>query len=229
MTSKFGSITSGLGDILLLTSICKYFPNKFTIQIKKDQERFKILFDGLALNVEITENIQYIPEVGSGHYALRKLRHFFNEKAEYLDFRPLVLYSDIESEEWAHNFLSKYNNPIIFTPHCSPHHANSRNIPRNISEQIIDQSLKNNLTPIISQNSKNKLEIDYEHQIFDLDLKKYICLLRKAGGYIGANTGDMHLAIATQCQCTIFQPANSDKFNPSEWNYPHQIIKYYQW
>ena len=45
---KISSSTSGLGDTLLLTSICRNMPNKLTVQLPTTQSRFSILFDGLA-------------------------------------------------------------------------------------------------------------------------------------------------------------------------------------
>jgi len=74
---KFGSTTYGMGDTLLLTSVCKYFPNKFTIQLTKDVSRFSIFFEHLA-NVEICEKHQINPILDIG-FSLRhkKIKKFF--------------------------------------------------------------------------------------------------------------------------------------------------------
>lgn len=221
MLNKFGSSTSGLGDLLLLTSICKYFPNKFTIQIPENKIKYSILFSGLA-DIEITNNINTLPDIGFGHYSTRKLRNFFKEDAEILDNRPLVLYSDLDSERWADNFLKQFNNPIIFTPNCSKQWSNVRNIPNDLATDI----LSSNKDMILMINSDNEFSSEYKIKLIDLDLKKMICLFRKVGIYVGCNTGDEHLATAVGCNTFVYQPKSSLSFNPEEWNYRHRNSNY---
>lgn len=226
---KFGSTTYGMGDTLLLTSVCKYFPNKFTIQLTKDVSRFSIFFEHLA-NIEICEKneINPIPDVGfSGHYATRKLRNFFGDAADGLDNRPLVLFSDKESEIWASNFLKDKKNPCIVVKNCSKNWSDVRSIPDSFFNEIL-KYIKQNHTPIICQSSSNYTRTE-EIEFVDLDLKKYISLLRQTGNYFGANTGDEHLATALGCRTIVWQPINSDKFNSSEWNYNHPNSTYLNW
>lgn len=223
--NKFGSSTTGLGDILLLTSICKYFPKQLTIQLQKSINRFSILFENLA-NIEITDNVNIIPDVGYDHYATTKLRNFF-DKAEYFDNRPLVLYSDIESELWANDFLKKIKNPVIFVPHCAKHWHNTRSIPTSKIKEIYNEFIKRDFTPIIIQSSSNKVqEIGNSITLTDLELRKYICLLRKCGFYCGCNTGDMHLAISVGCLVRVFEPFDDMHFQSFRWKYNHPTIKY---
>ena len=127
---KFGSLTYGLGDTLLLTSVCKYFLNQFTVQLPHDKARFSVLFDHIA-KVELCDESEIRPltESGSGHYATRKLRCLFGSVAESMDNRPLVLHSNYKSEKWAYSFLKGKPNPVIFAPNCSKHNSDIRNIP----------------------------------------------------------------------------------------------------
>lgn len=226
---KFGTKSPGLGDTLLLTSVCKYFPNQFTIQLDENKSRFSCLFSGLA-NVELVKNeeINELEDIGSGHYATRKLRNFFGEAAEGMDNRPLVLYSDSESEKWAFSFLKNITNPVIFNPCCSKHHAHSRNIPDDLITNILSDLAKNNYTPIICQSSLNQKKID-GFNVTDLDLKKYISLIRRCKIYIGANTGDEHLCVALGCKTIVYQPAEDPVFKASEWNYNHPNSNYIGW
>lgn len=226
---KFGTKSLGLGDILLLTSVCKYFPNNITIQIDKDKNRFGCLFYGLA-KVEFLDNkdIVELPNLGGGHYSTRKLRNFFGSISKGLDNRPLVLYSDMESEQWAFDFLKDKPNPVIFVPTCSKQWANIRNIPDTIVLNILHNLKEKGHTPIICQSSNNKKDIEGINLI-DLDLKKYICLLRRSGIYYGANTGDEHLATAVGCKTFVFQPKDSEFFSSSEWNYNHLNSTYFIW
>lgn len=226
---KFGTKSLGLGDTLLLTAVCKYFPNKFTIQLDKNKERFACLFSGLA-NVELVNNeeINELKDLGTGHYATRKLRNFFGDVADGLDNRPLVLYSDIESENWAYDFVKDIQNPVIFNPCCSKQHAESRNIPDSILDQILTNIRNSNCTPLICQSSSNKKDIDGIN-VLDLDLKKYISLVRRCQIYIGANTGDEHLSTALGCKTVVYQPKNSSSFFSQEWNYSHPNSTYVFW
>ena len=214
-TTKFGSKTSGLGDILLLTSICKYAPMQFTIQLPPAQERFSCLFKGLA-NIEITKQITTLEDIGAGHYATRKLRGLF-ENADILDNSPLVLYSDPESEEWAINYLVKECDgkpSVIFQSDCSPQWRHVRSIPESISVQIKEQLTSQNVHVIDAS------------ELTKLDLKKYTCLMRKVGRYVGSNTGDFHLAVAVGAMCNVYEPKNNKFFQDYEWNYRHPSILY---
>lgn len=60
--SPLGS--SGLGDILLLTSICKH--TDCIVDLPPKAERFSCLFDGIA-EVNITETPTRTPDIGPGN------------------------------------------------------------------------------------------------------------------------------------------------------------------
>lgn len=226
---KISSVNYGLGDTLLLTSVCKYFPKKFTVQLPPEKSRYSILFDHLA-DIEICEkeNMTPLPDLGSGHYATRKLRNFFGEVADKLDNRPLVLFSDIESERWAFNYLKDKPKPAIVVPTCSKQWHHDRNMPKDLFPQILEKFKKLGFTPIVCQSSDNQIEHS-EISLIDCDLSKYISLLRMSQEYIGVNTGDEHLATALGCETTVFQPNSSDSFNRYEWNYNHPNSKYFYW
>jgi len=228
MICKFGSPTCGLGDLLLLTSICKYFPNELVIQLPFGKEKYSILFENLA-KVEITENIYELPSNGFGHYSTRKLRNFFGIDADLLDNRPLVLYTDMDSEMWSFNFLKDKENPVIVVPNCSKGWHSVRSIPKNIFEENLIGLKNNGFTPILITNSDNNYESSYEYQLNDIDLKKYICLLRRVGFYMGCNTGDEHLATSVGCLTHVFQPRDGNGFLSEEWNYNHINSKYFLW
>jgi ADP-heptose:LPS heptosyltransferase len=231
---KLMSDQHGLGDTLLFTPIVKHLKARnieCEFLLPKEKERFKILFDGLCnvnliskeeeSKIEPTKNIGY-----NGTYILRKLRNFF-EDSECLDIRPIVLHSKKESEIWAFNFIKNIKNPVIFVPNCSKRWHDTRSLSERLSNSIINDLIKNNHTPIICDSSDNPSNLDYELKLTDLDLSKYISLLRKVGIYFGCNTGDMNLAIAVGSICHVFEPTNSAFFNKSEYDYDHPSIIYY--
>lgn len=215
MMYKFGTnLSCGLGDTLLLNAVCKNLDYKATMQLRPAQKRFAILFDKIA-DIEITEAVNVLPEIGYGHYTLTKLRNFFNQP-ENLDIRPVVLHSDEESEAWATNVLSKIKKPaVIFQPNCSASWQHIRGIPPLLQQRI--------LTEISDRYSIINMSSD---EFKGLDLSKYICLLRKCGRYIGCNTGDMHLAISVGCICDVYEPDVCLEFEPEKWHYNHPAIKY---
>jgi len=228
---NISSTTWGLGDGLLLTAICKIFPNKIDVHIPPDKQRFEKLFKGLA-NVKISSKEDCdkfaIPDIGGGHYTTRKLRYLFGSLADSLDNRPLVLYFNEEDEQWASEYLKDKNNPVIFTPTCSPQWANVRNIPHSLAVKIYDNIVKCGGTPIVCQSKDNYYDIG-EHKLFDLEIGKYIALLRQAKMYHGANTGDYHLAVAVGCNTTVYEPEDGPMFTSSEWDYVHPNHKYIRW
>lgn len=236
MITRFGCGNYGMGDLLLLTSICKYFPNQFTIEIQKSVNRFSIFFDKIA-EVEFIEDMpyaelvrkgKYLPSIGRGHYATRQLRNYFGDKASLLDNRPLVLYTDMESEAWVDQYLKDKPNPAIIAPMCSPNAKGIRGMKEDLTQSIIEQLQNNNVTPILCLSSSYEYNLKSKHIIKDLCIKKYICLMRRVGLYFGANTGDMHLAVAVGALVNTFQPKFDPKtFNPEEWCYNHPTIKYY--
>lgn len=226
---KFGPTleSSGLGDILLFTSVCKYEPMKYTVQLPPSKRHYGILFKGLA-NVEIVEQPIYLQDIGTGHYATQKLRSIYGDNADLLDNRPLVLYSDPESEKWVNNFIQEIQNPIIFVPNCSLKWHSVRSIPENKANDIISELISYGYKPIICSIDNNPFpHTDKAINILNLDLNKYICLMRKVGRYIGCNTGDMHLAISVGAMTQVFQPNNQSGFNKSDWNYSHPTIEYF--
>lgn len=224
---ELSSPSNGLGDVLLLTAVCKNLLARgelATVILPPQIERFSILFDGLA-SVEIREPTSFTPDIGSGHYATRKMRNLFPD-ADLRDNRPLVLHSDPEAEQWASDFLSKYKNPIIFVPHCAKQWHDVRSFSLERTVRSLDELIKLDYQPIICESSNNPIPICSEHILTDLSLSKYISLLRKVGHYFGCNTGDFHLAVAVGAISLVFQPKNNPFFNEEEWNYRHPSIEY---
>lgn len=222
----------GLGDTLMLTSLAKNITEPVTVQLPKKVERFSILFDKLAV-VEVIDDDKFrgyrkTSNFGCGPYVRQKLRGFFRNEAEYMDIRPLVLHTKPSSELWAAEYLLDKPNPVIFVPTCSPQWASVRNLPVKLAHSVYAELREKGFTPIVCQSSSNFLDIG-EHQLTDLDLSKYICLMRQVGFMVGANTGDEHLATAVGCKIIIYQPEDHSLFSSSEWNYIHPNSTYCIW
>ena len=103
-------------------------------------------------------------------------------------------------------------------------------MPKNIAERALTELRRQECTPIFCLSSKNLYKTDCENQLIDLDIKKYICLLRRVAVYFGCNTGDMHLAVAVGAMVNTFQPnVRGVTFNRVEWDYRHPSVKYFLW
>jgi len=227
---KLSCPSHGLGDTLLLTSVCKHFlanKKKAVVSLPVKIQRFSILFDGLA-DVVIEDGNYHMPDIGGGHYATRKLRNFF-PNAEHLDYRPLVLHSNPESEAWAAKYLADKPRPLIVVPNCAKQWHQVRSIEPLQFKHLLYQVRMVGFTPIICSNSSNPVVVDEGHHVLtDLDLSRYICLMRQAGQYFGCNTGDLHLAVAVGAECQVFQPSDHPLFSREEWDYKHPTIQYYK-
>jgi hypothetical protein len=227
MTKIVGINNNGLGDTLLFTALCKYDKN-FKIQIREKNKRFSCLFQNLA-EVEIVEEITELPNLAgrTEHYATSILKKFF-KNGDVLDNRPLVLFTDEESEDWVTDFLKDKRNPAIFSPVCSGGPNSYLSIPKETSHLILQELMQNNITPIISM--YDYIDSDYENSFYcvkNLELKKFICLMRRVGLFFGCNSGDKHLAVSVGAQVQVFQPPSNYLFNEIEWTYLHPSIKYY--
>lgn len=223
---KFGSSSHGLGDTLLLTIICKYLPNKLTIQLPKNKENYKILFDKLA-KIEITNEINVIKDdFKNGNHAQRRLESFFGKEATKLDSRPVCHYTDKESEQWSENFLTSIKNPVIVCPFAAKEWSKIRDIPKDHLNSILKTLESKGKTPIIIQNEESHWNFP---TLTNLALEKLICLIRQVGTYIGANTGLYHLAVAVGANVICYQPNDSEYFAANDWEYNHPSIKYVTW
>ncbi len=225
---KISSSTHGLGDTLLLTAICKNFPNRFTVQIPVQKQRFSILFDGLA-KVELCDekDLIVLADYGAGHYARRKLRGIMGKDAEYADIKPLVLHSNLESNFWAAKYLEDKPKPVIICPFVAAQWSQVRDLPYDLTIELINTAKLRGETPIVIQsNSSQKWDCDV---LNDLELSKLISLLRASGRFDGANTGVYHLAVAVGAFVNCYQPQDHHLFNSSEWCYSHPSINHYTW
>jgi hypothetical protein len=199
-------------------------------------ERFAVFVNGIA-DIEIVKDMPYhellrkgnsLPDIGRGHYTIRKLRNYFGNKAEILDIRPMILYSDMESESWVNDYLKDKPSPVIIAPMCSPNAKDIRGMKEELTINLINQLQNSGHTPILCLSSSYDYNVKINNTLKDLCIKKYICLLRRVGVYFGANTGDFHLAVAVGALANVFQPKyDPSKFDPEEWCYNHPSITYY--
>lgn len=213
--------SSGMGDVLLLTSICKHIPNT-TVELFPPAEKFKIFFDNICEKVIITENAFVTPDIPPGHFAQQKLRFYNIENKCYLPYVNIKPEYILRGNE----LISRYRNPIVFVANCAKHSKN-REPHKSYFQPIID-SLSDSYSILQFGLSHNFAEYKHTIPIVDCSIYDLICYYSVIKKFVGVDTGDTHLMIAVGGSCDIFIPTNQYIRNSNWWNYNnYSHIKYH--
>lgn len=215
------SPTTGMGDILLLTAVAKYFPEA-EVHLQPSIQKYARFFRNICSKIVITENITPLKEEGSGHYALRKLRPMGLSDRCYL---PYVSYSQ-EELIYGKELIKTYVNPIVFVSNSSLQWKHEREPPQTYFQNIINQLYNEGHTILQFGLSKNFTEYKHVIPLIDIDIDTLICYYAAIGRYVGVDTGDTHLMLAVGGQCQVFIPSFGSRV-PSEWNYNSSKINYF--
>ena len=230
----YGHNAYGLGDTLLLTAVFKYLPDNYVVQLPKRCQNFSILFEDIC-SVQISKYIFSIPDPQKNsklHAATERLKFFFKEDAKTMDNRPLVRHFNKVMNNKAVEFLSKYKNPIIFSPFSSKNGADHRNLPDKVITRVMREYKTKGHDIIVTGMSDNFRKIQgADTHLVDSDLSFYTHLLRNCGRYVGCNTGDMHLAVGVGCLLEVYNPHDCER-QPNfraNWCYNHPTVTNYFW
>lgn len=214
-------IASGMGDTLLLTSICKHIPNTI-VELFPQAEKFKIFFENICDKVIITENAFVTPDIPPGHFAQQKLRFYGLNNVCYLPF----IYPQKKYIEQGKKFIEKYENPIVFVANCAKHNS-IRDPHKNYFQPILDK-LSENHTILQFGLSSNFSEYKKTIPILDCSIEDLISYYISIKKFIGVDTGDTHLMIAVGGSCDIYVPSNINIRQPNWWNYKnYSHLNYY--
>lgn len=217
------SINDGMGDILLLTAVAKYFPSA-EVHLQPTAAKFSRFFRDISSKVVITNDIVPVPERGNDHYAKRKLRGISHDLAN-MCYLPYVSYNKKELEDGM-ALVKNYTNPIALVANSSLRWKHEREPKEPFFQNIVDElnssghtvlqfGISNNFTPLKNTIPMVDLDIDV--------LIKYYAAIKK---FVGVDTGDTHLMLALGGVCTVHIPKFGSRL-PREWNYDHPNIKYY--
>lgn len=217
------SINDGMGDILLLTSIAKYFPSA-EIHLQPTAARFSRFFRDISSKIVITENIIPVPEIGNDHYAKRKLRGISPDLADKC-YLPYVSCNRQELEEGM-SLIEKYHNPIVLVANSSLRWKHEREPKEPFFQNIVDRLNGLGTTVLQFGVSQNFTQLRGTIPILDLDMETLIKYYAAIKRFIGVDTGDTHLMLALGGQCDVYIPRFGSRM-PHEWNYDHPHIRYY--
>lgn len=222
MDNIFGTSpdSSALGDVLLLTSLCKHVESPIVELTPSANKRFGSLFNGIAKVIE-TNNPKITKDIGSGTFVERKLRSIGLENYDPL---PKIKISK-EEEDWARKIISQYKNPIIFVANTSKRHKHIRECNPEIWNTIIEEISK---TRTIIQFGLSQNFTNFENTVVckDLDIRKTAALYSIVKEYFGVDTGDMHLMLSVGGTVNVLVPRSNNEYNHECWHYKSPKAKY---
>ena len=213
---------SGMGDVLLLTSICKHIPG-CTVELHPGTERFSIFFDGLCEKVVIKDKPLDLSNIGNDHYTLSKMRSVGLNNKCYL---PYIKISE-EQRQKGRNLISEYENPIVFKPNCAAHWNHLKEFSKDIWNPILDELSK---THTILQFGLESNFTDYDQaiKIKNCSIEDMICYYSAIKKYIGVDTGDLHLMLACGGTIDVYCPPTCVDYVHSRWHYKLPQASYYE-
>jgi hypothetical protein len=215
------SKTFGMGDILLLTAVAKHCTDA-EVHLPPEANKFSRFFRDICKQIIITDNIVPMPESGYDHYALRKLR------AVGLAHKCYLPYVSVSEDEKQHGLelIKPYNNPIVFVGNSSSHWKHEREPHKEYFQNIIDNLIKTGRDVLQFGLSSNFTKFSNTIPLIDLDIDTLIKYYSAIGEYVGVDTGDTHLMLATGGKCKVHIPRHGSRL-PMEWNYNYpNIIQY---
>ena len=212
--------SAGLGDILVMTPLCKRFPNTIVELTPKTVKQFGCLFDGIA-NVVEKENPTLTKNVGNDHFAKRKLRGVGASTEDYLPYIKITQ----EEKDWAINEIKEYENPIIFVPNTSKRWKNIREFNPSKWNEILEEIIKTR-TVLQFGLSDNFTNFNNVVQFKDIQIRKTAAIYSIVKEYVGVNTGDMHLMVAVGGNVHVLTPQSNTQFKRQWWEYDEPIGKY---
>jgi hypothetical protein len=205
--------SSGMGDVLLLTAICKHIPNS-TVELYPNAKKFQLFFDQICKEVIITDQAFVTPDIPPGHFAQQKLRFYGIRNKCYLPY----VYPKNEYLTKGLELIKHYHNPIAFVANCAAHQK-ARDMPKNIAQNLVNNLISKNHTVLQFGLSNNLTELQGTTPIIDVSVYDLICYYSAIKKFVGVDTGDAHLMIALGGSCDLIIPSNKIIRNPEWWNY----------
>ena len=216
--SPIGS--QGLGDILMLTAICRHNPN-CTVELTPESSKYACLFEGICRDIVITDDPFVTPEVGTGTFLEKKLRACGFESKSPL---PYIKLTDQEKREGL-EFAKQFNNPIVFVPNCSLKWKGMREMDKEKWIKIIDR-LKNKYTFLQFGLSNNFTKFENTIPLMNVPLRTQAKQFYGVKKYLGVDTGDRYIMSGVGGRCVVLHPKSNDCYNHADWHFSKDTIEY---
>lgn len=205
--------SSGLGDVLLLTAVCKHFPG-LTVQLHPDYSKLAFLFDGLCKTVELTHTPVHTRGIGSGTYSKRMCAELGYHGDDTVPF----IFVNREKYEAAKEKIKDIKNPIAIKINCSNRWKHVREYNYEYVKKEIQKLISNGFTPIQFGISNNYTPIEGCLDMVDLSLEDLAAMYKAIGLYFGTDTGDFHLMLAVGGKTIVMVPeASHPDYHPDDF------------
>jgi len=217
MKNKIGANpgSSGLGDVTLMTSVCKHFPN-LIVQLHPNYEKLAFLFNGISKRVELTPtpiHTKGIP-ISNVTYSERMLREFGYWGDDTLPF----IFTDTEKYKKAQERIKNIKNPIIVKYNCSKRWSHVRQYKFDYVQSEVDKLIHQGYTPIQTGISDNFTPLGGCIHMADEPLEDLAALYKAVGLYFGTDTGDPQLMVAVGGKCIVMIPSiPHPDYNPDDF------------
>lgn len=206
--------SSGLGDVLLLTAICKHFPDVI-VQLHPDYSKFAFLFNGLCKRVELTTTPIHTPGMKENCTVTEGMLAEFGYFGK--DTTPFI-FVDGHNYKQAKEKLKHIKNPIAIKANCSKRWSHVREYNINYIQDRVNELVLKGFTPIQFGISDNFTPLNNCIHMIDVELPELAALYKVIGIYFGVDTGDAHLMISVGGSCTILVPEkNHLEYNPDQF------------
>lgn len=182
--------SSGMGDILLLTSICKYIPS-CTIELLPSCNKFERFFRNQCLDICYTDTPYDLPNIGDDHYAKCKMRSIGLNNMCYLPHIEISEEEIIRGKE----LISKFRNPVVFVANTSSKFKSVREVSKDFWNPILYR-LQESHDILQFGLSSNFTEFSQTISMLDCSIDDLICYYSAIKNYYGVETGDKHLMLA---------------------------------
>ena len=217
MKDKIGANpgSSGLGDVTLMTAVCKHFPD-LIVQLRPAYKKLAFLFNGICKEVQLTVTPVHtkgipIPNVT---YSERMLREFGYWGDDTLPF----IFTDTEKYIKAQERIKDIKKPIIVKYNCSKRWSHVRQYKFDYVQTEVNKWIDQGYTPIQTGISDNFTPLNGCIHFVDEPLEDLAALYKAVGLYFGTDTGDPQLMIAVGGKCVVLVPgAEHPGYNPDDF------------
>lgn len=222
MSSVIGTGQStGMGDVLLLTAICKHVKD-CTVELLPKLKKFSRFFDGISEKVVYTETPVDLINKGDDHYAKCKLRGLGIYDVCYL---PEIKISDSEINEGL-SLISEYKNPVVFVPNTSLKFKEVREVKAENWLPVLD-NLKAKGHDILQFGvNENFTNFKQTIKLLDLPIEKLILYYSAIKKYYGVETGDKHLMLACGGSINVYRSKKYKDHHRWIYNVREETIAY---
>jgi len=210
---------ASLGDILWMTAPLRY-SNNIKISLHAD-DRSKWVgkaFENIC-EVEYVDN----PPIRPDHLVDTTQEPYFSAHRSRKILLSLGIVNEVsvpfikltkDEIDWATNFLKDYKNPIAVindnsaTGDKTNYSGNYRRPPSEIMQVFVNKLVQNNVTPLQFGMSEDEkfTKLSNSIPIRGLSLRETAACYYIIGEYLGGDTGDYHLMLATGGKATVLIP-----------------------